>query len=132
MCPGLSFSSEEKFSGAGLFVLSRQAEERPCTAILSHETVGANLRFWLCTQYLSPIERRCHTFPDENAYSYWLFCLHSSKQSGFWRVVTVPLKFQDLTPIDFSGILHIFLLHSHFSFFIVLDPLHKVIISSKA
>lgn len=36
----VSFSWEENFSGAGFFVLSRQAEEKPCLAILSHETMG--------------------------------------------------------------------------------------------
>lgn len=60
-------SQEENFSGAGLFVLSRQAEERSCRAILSLETTGGNVRFWFCVQYLSTIAKRCHIFPGQTA-----------------------------------------------------------------
>lgn len=40
-----SFPLEENYSGAGLFVMSRQSAERPFAATLSHETTGGCLRF---------------------------------------------------------------------------------------
>lgn len=64
-----------------------------------------------------------HIFLGQTAYKSWLFWFNSSKQSSFWRVVTVLSKLQNLSSVHFP---------TSQLFFTILDPLHKAIISSKA
>lgn len=103
-----------KYSGAGLFVLSRQAEERPGMFTVSDETVGGNLTFCLCRQHLSSTERRCPILRGQTAYSYLFFSVltpQSSPVSGkLWKLALAHL----------SGIFHNSLLCSHFSLFWIL------------